>query len=61
MFRKDGDFEAFERVLGQAVERSGGDVKLLTYCLMGNHWHLVLKTQAGGALGPFMQWLTTTR
>ncbi len=60
MFRKDSDFEAFERVLEQAVERSGGDVKLLTYCLMGNHWHLVLKTQADGVLGPFMQWLTTT-
>jgi REP-associated tyrosine transposase len=37
MFRKDGDFEAFERVLEQAVERSGGDVRLLTYCLMANH------------------------
>ncbi len=60
MFRKDGDFEAFEKVLAEAVERSGGDVRLLTYCMMGNHWHLVLKTEADGALGPFMQWLTTT-
>lgn len=60
MFNKDGDFEAFERVLEEAVERSAGDVRLLTYCLMGNHWHLVLKTEADGVLGPIMQWLTTT-
>jgi len=54
MFRKDGDFEAFERVLELAVERSAGDVRLLTYCLMGNHWHLVLKTQARNRKGTLL-------
>ena len=37
LFRKDGDLEAFERVLAGGLERY--PVELLTYCLMGNHWH----------------------
>lgn len=28
MFKKDGDFVAFEQVLEQAVERAGGEIKL---------------------------------
>ena len=60
MFRTEGDFEAFERVLAQAVERAAGSVDLLAYCVMGNHWHLVIRTRADGAMGAFMKWLTTT-
>lgn len=60
MFRKDGDFEAFERVLAEAVDRSAGAVELFAYCIMGNHWHLVLRTREDRAMGAFMKWLTTT-
>jgi putative transposase len=60
IFKKDDDFEAFESVLAQAVERSAGRVQLLAYCVMGNHWHLVVRTTANGALSPFMKWLTLT-
>ncbi|MEO0514088.1 MAG: transposase [Planctomycetota bacterium] len=63
IFRKDEDFEAFERVLAEAVVRagdSGGSVSLLAYCVMGNHWHLVLRTHEDGAMGRMMKWLTTT-
>ncbi len=62
MFRKDGDFAAFERVLAEAVQRAAGQVQLLSYCLMGNHWHLVLRLSPGadGQMGLFMKWLTTT-
>ena len=60
MFRKDGDFEAFERVLEEAVVRADGSVSLLAYCVMGNHWHLVIKTHADGAMGAMMKWLATT-
>jgi putative transposase len=60
IFRRNADFIAFEHVLAEAIERSAGDVELLAYCLMGNHWHLVLHTTADGALSPFMQWLTLT-
>ena len=58
--RKDGDFTAFERVLGEAVERSAGGAALLAYCVMGDHWHLVIHTRADGELSPFMKWLTLT-
>ncbi|MFP4223761.1 MAG: hypothetical protein ACOCTI_04400 [Phycisphaeraceae bacterium] len=34
---------------------------MLAYCLMGNHWHLVVRTTRNGALAPFMKWLTHTQ
>jgi len=40
LFADEGDYAAFERVLRQACERLG--TRLLAYCLMPNHWHLVL-------------------
>ena len=40
LFHKDADFGAFEKVLAEGLERY--PVDLLTYCLMGNHWHLVV-------------------
>jgi hypothetical protein len=47
MFRADGDFLAFERVLAEALARHAGRVGLLAYCIMGNHWHLVLRGGKG--------------
>ena len=41
LFHKVGDYEAFERVLAEALERY--PVELLTYCVMPNHWHLVVR------------------
>ena len=35
-------------------------LQLLAYCLMPNHWHLLLCPQAEGQLGRFMQRLTMT-
>ena len=35
-------------------------VRLLSYCLMPNHWHLVLWPRDDGDLGRFMQRLTVT-
>ena len=40
IFETPEDFEAFERVLAEAVERTG--TRLLAYCVLGNHWHLVV-------------------
>ena len=48
LFHKEADFAAFERVLAEALERC--PVDLLTYCLMGNHWHLVLRPQTDRVL-----------
>ena len=52
------DYEAFEKVLWQAVERSR--MRLLAYCLMPNHWHLVVWPRRDGELSRFMGWLTLT-
>ena len=62
IFVREQDFAGFERTLAEAVQRAGGAVRLLAYCVMGNHWHLVvrLSPSADGALRPFMQWLTLT-
>ena len=58
IFHKDADYEAFERILGEAKERY--DMRLLTYFLMPNHWHLVLWPRHDGDLSRFMGWLTLT-
>jgi putative transposase len=58
-FHKDGDYDAFLRVLAAAQEQVPG-VRLLAYCLMPNHWHLLLWPEEDGALSAFMHWLTLT-
>lgn len=58
IFYKDADYEAFERILGEAKERY--DMRVLAYCLMSNHWHLVLWPRHDGDLSRFMGWLTLT-
>lgn len=35
-------------------------MRLLAYCLMPNHWHLVLWPHEDGDLSEFMRWLTVT-
>ena len=58
IFHKDADYEAFERILSEAKERH--DMRALAYCLMPNHWHLVLWPRRDGDLSRFMGWLTLT-
>jgi len=59
IFRSQGDYIAFEKALTQAAARFPG-VMILAYCLMPNHWHLVLWPKKDGELSRFMQWLTVT-
>lgn len=58
LFHNDADFAAFERVLGEGLERC--PVDLLTYCLMGNHWHLVVRPRTDRALAQFIGWVGVT-
>lgn len=58
IFADDEDYAAFERVLRQAVERT--QTRLLAYCLMPNHWHLVVWPRKTGELSRFVGWLTLT-
>jgi putative transposase len=59
IFHKDGDYEAFERVMVKALEHVPG-MRLVAYCLLPNHWHLVLWPRGDGELSDFMHWLTLT-
>jgi putative transposase len=58
LFRKAADFAAMERVMEEAVERTG--IRILAYCLMSNHWHFLLWPRADGQLSEAMRWLTLT-
>ena len=58
LFHKPADYEAFERVLAEACQRY--PVEILTYCLMPNHWHLVLRPKTDAALSRFMGWVGVT-
>jgi putative transposase len=58
IFRHADDFDAFERILIEAVERS--QTRLLAYCVMPNHWHLVVWPRRDGELSRFVGWLTLT-
>jgi len=58
VFHKDEDYAAFVRLLRAGCARF--PTRLLAYCLMPNHFHLVLWPRQGGELGAWMQWLLTT-
>src|SRR5262245_56986693 len=58
LFEQAGDFEAFERVLREAL--TVVPMRLLAYTIMPNHWHLVLWPHTDGSLSRFVGWLTLT-
>ena len=58
LFLKDADFEAFEQIIEQTLETRR--MRILSYCLLPNHWHFVLWPQREGDLGAFLQKLTIT-
>lgn len=58
VFEQPDDYAAFERVLVEAHERVA--MRTLAYCVMPNHWHLVLYPREAGDLSRFMAWLTLT-
>jgi putative transposase len=57
VFHKDDDYAAFVRLFEPACERL--PMRILGYCLMPNHFHLVLWPHEDGDLGRWMQWLMT--
>ncbi len=58
LFFNDEDYLAFERVIQETLEKR--PMRILSYCLMPNHWHFVLWPEADSDLGNFMQRLTVT-
>jgi putative transposase len=58
VFHKDGDFAAFVKLIAAANERL--PMRVLAYCLLNNHFHLVLWPRNDGDLSRWMQWLLTS-
>ncbi len=58
IFDEAEDYAAFERVLAEAVERTA--TRLLAYCILPNHWHLVVWPRKDGELSRFVGWLSLT-
>jgi len=55
LFDDDGDYLAFMRCLGNASTHV--EVELYAYCLMPNHFHLVVAAREEGGLPKFMKTL----
>lgn len=58
ILKKDADYKRFEKVLEEAKERT--DMRILAYCVMPNHWHLVIQPRTDGDIAKFVGWLTLT-
>jgi putative transposase len=58
LFRHDQDYHAFQRVLLQAHERH--PLRILSYCVMANHWHFVVWPRADDDVTNFFRWLAHT-
>lgn len=58
VFHKDGDYGAFIDVLLGARQRYG--VKTLAWCLMPNHFHLLVQPEEAALLNKWIQWVMTT-
>jgi putative transposase len=58
LFETERDYEAFETVLWEAHQRL--PMRIMAYCIMPNHWHLVLWPSRDGELSEFVGWLTAT-
>jgi len=48
VFEKAGDYEAFERVLKETLQKT--PMWICAYCLMPNHWHFLLWPEHDGEL-----------
>ena len=58
LFFKPSDYCAFLRILVEGLKHA--QVELLAYCLMPNHWHLVLLPSGDEELSKYLSWVTNT-
>lgn len=58
IFEKDADYSAFERTLAEVQERI--PMRILAWCLMPNHWHLVLWPVGDSDLSDYMRLVSLT-
>ena len=58
VFHTPEDYQAFLKLMGEACERL--PMRVLAYCLMPDHFHLVVWPRKDGDLSVWMQWLATS-
>lgn len=58
LFERSEDYAAFHRILCEAYEETR--IRIVAYCLMPTHWHLVLWPRKEGELSEVMRWMTVT-
>ena len=58
LFKKERDYLAFLQVVDEALALH--PIRILSYCVMPNHWHFVLWPRHDGEMTDFLRWLTHT-
>ena len=58
IFHKPADYLAFMRIMEAGRERTG--MRILAFCLMPNHWHMVLWPKKAEDLAEFVAWVSNT-
>lgn len=58
MFHKTRDYRAFIGILRHGLQKH--PLRLVSYCVLPNHWHLIVGPVAPEVLSRFMHWVTTT-
>jgi putative transposase len=58
IFHDDRDYRDFEYLLNEVREEY--EMRILAYCVMPNHWHMLLYPRHDGSLGKAMHWLGTS-
>ncbi|MFH1890253.1 MAG: transposase [Candidatus Kuenenbacteria bacterium] len=58
IFNTNSDYQLFEQILTEAKEKTS--MRILSYCVMPNHWHLVIYPKKDGDLSRFTGWITLT-
>jgi putative transposase len=58
IFHNRLDYQAFTNLLEEGRDKAWVDI--LGYCLMPNHWHLIVRALADNSISRYMKWLTAT-
>ncbi len=58
LIEQPGYYAAFETIFAEAAGRTR--IRLAAYCLMPNHWHVLLWPRHDGELSEVVRWITVT-
>ncbi|MBL7045101.1 MAG: transposase [Parcubacteria group bacterium] len=58
IFHTEDDYKHFEKLLQDGKDMV--DMRIVGYCIMPNHFHLILYPKRDGDMGEYMRWITTT-